>query len=216
LVGEVPVPRGPKHRHLFPHLGRADSRAGRRSRCRTRSHGSADRADDRSGVALFPLRGAAAIARRIDRACGSGSRPFDFDRRLDGRAAPPQGNWQPADRCSGVHRCRSAAMAAPRRARRARAALDCARVETGMKDGTGTLLTLALQFSLLSFLAIGGAITALPEMHRQAVDVYHWMTSTQFTQLVAIAQAAPGPNVLIVTLIGQQVAGIPGALVATV
>jgi chromate transporter len=85
-----------------------------------------------------------------------------------------------------------------------------------MKDGAGTLLTLALQFSLLSFLAIGGAITALPEMHRQAVDVYHWMTSTQFTQLVAIAQAAPGPNVLIVTLIGQQVAGIPGALVATV
>jgi Chromate transport protein ChrA len=79
-----------------------------------------------------------------------------------------------------------------------------------MKDGAGTLLTLALQFSLLSFLAIGGAITALPEMHRQAVDVYHWMTSTQFTQLVAIAQAAPGPNVLIVTLIGQQVAGIPG------
>jgi len=85
-----------------------------------------------------------------------------------------------------------------------------------MKDTSGTLLTLALQFSLLSFLAIGGAITALPEMHRQAVDVYHWMTSTQFTQLVAIAQAAPGPNVLIVTLIGQQVAGIPGALVATV
>jgi chromate transporter len=54
-----------------------------------------------------------------------------------------------------------------------------------MKDSSGTLLTLALQFSLLSFLAIGGAITALPEMHRQAVDVYHWMTSTQFTQLVA-------------------------------
>jgi chromate transporter len=85
-----------------------------------------------------------------------------------------------------------------------------------VKDTGGTLLTLALQFSLLSFLAIGGAITALPEMHRQAVDVYHWMTSTEFAQLVAIAQAAPGPNVLIVTLVGQQVAGIPGALVATV
>jgi len=84
-----------------------------------------------------------------------------------------------------------------------------------MKDETGTLLALALQFSLLSFLAVGGAITALPEMHRQAVDVYHWMSSAQFAQLVAIAQAAPGPNVLIVTLIGQQVAGIPGALVAT-
>ena len=85
-----------------------------------------------------------------------------------------------------------------------------------MKDTGGILLTLALQFSLLSFLAIGGAISALPEMHRQAVDVYQWMTSTQFAQLVAIAQAAPGPNVLIVTLIGQQVAGIPGALIATI
>jgi len=40
-----------------------------------------------------------------------------------------------------------------------------------VKDTGGTLLTLALQFSLLSFLAIGGAISALPEMHRQAVDV---------------------------------------------
>jgi chromate transporter len=107
-------------------------------------------------------------------------------------------------------------MAAAGGAGPARADLDCARLEGGVKDTGGTLLTLALQFSLLSFLAIGGAISALPEMHRQAVDVYQWMTSTQFAQLVAIAQAAPGPNVLIVTLIGQQVAGIPGALIATI
>ncbi|MGZ3409953.1 MAG: chromate transporter [Xanthobacteraceae bacterium] len=84
-----------------------------------------------------------------------------------------------------------------------------------MNDQFNALVTLALHFSLLSFLAIGGAITALPEMHRQAVDVSHWMTSRQFTDLVAIAQAAPGPNVLIVTLIGNHVAGITGALVAT-
>ena len=84
-----------------------------------------------------------------------------------------------------------------------------------MKDQFDTLVTMALHFSLLSFLAIGGAITALPEMHRQAVDVSHWMTSRQFTDLVAIAQAAPGPNVLFVTLIGNHVAGITGALVAT-
>ena len=84
-----------------------------------------------------------------------------------------------------------------------------------MKEGS-TLLVLALQFSLLSFLAVGGAVSALPEMHRQAVEVYGWMSSTQFAQLVAIAQASPGPNVLIVTLIGQQVAGVPGALVATI
>ena len=83
-----------------------------------------------------------------------------------------------------------------------------------MKDDSA-LLTLALHFSLLSFLAIGGAISALPEMHRQAVDVSHWMTDRQFTELVAIAQAAPGPNVLFVTLIGNHVAGVSGALVAT-
>ncbi len=84
-----------------------------------------------------------------------------------------------------------------------------------MKEYFDTLATLALHFSLLSFLAIGGAISALPEMHRQAVDVSHWMTSRQFTDLVAIAQAAPGPNVLFVTLIGNHVAGVGGALVAT-
>jgi len=84
-----------------------------------------------------------------------------------------------------------------------------------LKDDTATLLTLAAHFALLSFLAIGGAISALPEMHRQAVEVSHWMTDRQFVELVAIAQAAPGPNVLIVTLIGNQVAGVAGALVAT-
>lgn len=84
-----------------------------------------------------------------------------------------------------------------------------------MKDQFDTLVTMALHFALLSFLAVGGAITALPEMHRQAVDVSHWMTSRQFTDLVAIAQAAPGPNVLFVTLIGNHVGGVIGALVAT-
>jgi chromate transporter len=84
-----------------------------------------------------------------------------------------------------------------------------------MNDTSGTLTTLALHFTLLSFLAIGGAVTGLPEMHRQAVDVSHWMTSQQFAELVAISQAAPGPNVLVVTLIGFHVAGVAGALVAT-
>jgi chromate transporter len=88
--------------------------------------------------------------------------------------------------------------------------------EAGVNDDWHPLVTIALHFSLLSFLAIGGAITALPEMHRQAVEVSHWMTSRQFADLVAIAQAAPGPNVLFVTLIGYFVAGVPGALVATI
>lgn len=52
-------------------------------------------------------------------------------------------------------------------------------------------------------------------MHRVAVDVHHWMTDKQFANVFAISQMSPGPNVLIVTLIGYSVAGIAGALVAT-
>jgi chromate transporter len=84
-----------------------------------------------------------------------------------------------------------------------------------MKDDVGTLLAMALLFTLLSFLAVGGAISAVPEIHLQAVERYGWMTDRQFADLVAIAQAAPGPNVLFVTLIGYHVAGVTGAIVAT-
>jgi chromate transporter len=76
-----------------------------------------------------------------------------------------------------------------------------------------TLIVLAVQFAILSLFAIGGAMAVVPEMHRQAVDVAHWMTERQFADLFAIGQAAPGPN--IVTLIGFKAAGIPGALTAT-
>jgi chromate transporter len=78
-----------------------------------------------------------------------------------------------------------------------------------------TLLTLGVQFALLSLFAIGGAMAVVPEMHRQAVEVSQWMTERQFADLFAIAQAAPGPNIIVVTLIGYQAAGIAGALVAT-
>jgi chromate transporter len=82
-------------------------------------------------------------------------------------------------------------------------------------DGIGSLLTLAWTFGLMSLFAVGGANAAIPEIHRIAVDVRHWISDTQFTDVFAIAQLSPGPNVLIVTLIGYQVAGILGALVAT-
>ncbi len=52
-------------------------------------------------------------------------------------------------------------------------------------------------------------------MHRFAVEVEHWMTDRQFADLFALAQVTPGPNVIIVTLIGYHVAGVAGALVAT-
>ncbi|MBB4423468.1 hypothetical protein GGD66_002008 [Bradyrhizobium sp. CIR48] len=70
-------------------------------------------------------------------------------------------------------------------------------------------------FGLMSLFAVGGAAAAMAEMHRIAVEVHHWMTDKQFTDAYAIAQLSPGPNVLIVTLIGYAVAGIPGALAAT-
>jgi chromate transporter len=84
-----------------------------------------------------------------------------------------------------------------------------------MRDDSNILLTLAGYFAMLSLFAIGGANAAVPEMHRLVVEVKHWMTDAQFTHLFAIAQVTPGPNVIIVTLIGFQVAGIAGALVTT-
>ena len=79
----------------------------------------------------------------------------------------------------------------------------------------GTLLSLALAFMQLSLLAFGGANSVLPEMQRQVVDVHPWLTAQEFAALFALAQAAPGPNLLVVTLIGWRVAALPGALVAT-
>lgn len=77
------------------------------------------------------------------------------------------------------------------------------------------LITLFLEFAGLSFVAFGGATALLPELHRVTVDHHHWLDDTTFTHLYAIAQAAPGPNVLVATLIGWEVAGLGGALAAT-
>ncbi len=78
-----------------------------------------------------------------------------------------------------------------------------------------TLLTLAALFAKLSLLAVGGVNSTVPEIARQVVAIRHWMTPEQFAQLFAIAQAAPGPNMMIVTLIGGHQAGIAGGIVAT-
>lgn len=70
-------------------------------------------------------------------------------------------------------------------------------------------------FALLSLLAFGGANAVMPEMHRLAVDRHGWMSDAEFADLFALAQAAPGPNAMIVTLIGLRAAGLAGALAAT-
>jgi len=78
------------------------------------------------------------------------------------------------------------------------------------------LLGLFGHFLLLSMLAIGGAIATAPDMHRYVVVQQHWITDSQFTSSVALAQAAPGPNLLFVAVIGWNVAGIIGVLVTMV
>ena len=75
------------------------------------------------------------------------------------------------------------------------------------------LLALFGHFLVLSLLSVGGAITTAPDMHRYLVTQQHWLTDTQFTTSIAIAQAAPGPNVLFVAVMGWNIAGALGALV---
>jgi chromate transporter len=76
------------------------------------------------------------------------------------------------------------------------------------------LFALFSLFATLSLLAVGGANAAIPEIHRVAVNVMHWMNDKQFADMFAIAQMSPGPNVIIVALIGFHVAGLKGAGVA--
>jgi chromate transporter len=70
-------------------------------------------------------------------------------------------------------------------------------------------------FAPLSLVTIGGGQTIIAEIQRQVVDVHAWLTHSQFVADFAISRMAPGPGSLIVTLIGWQVAGFWGALVAT-
>ena len=65
--------------------------------------------------------------------------------------------------------------------------------------------SLFLHFVSLSLLAVGGAITTAPDIHRYLVDEQHWLTHYQFTSSVAIAQGAPGPNVMFIALMGWNV-----------
>jgi len=65
--------------------------------------------------------------------------------------------------------------------------------------------SLFLHFVSLSLLAVGGAITTAPDIHRYLVDETHWLTDMQFTSSIALAQGAPGPNVMFVALMGWNV-----------
>jgi chromate transporter len=63
-------------------------------------------------------------------------------------------------------------------------------------------------------ISVGGMPSVMPEMQRYVVDVKGWLTPTDFMQAFAVGQAAPGPNILIASLVGWKVAGLAGAIVA--
>ena len=80
--------------------------------------------------------------------------------------------------------------------------------------GGDQLIDMALLYMSLSFLCIGGTIPLIPDMHRFFVDTRGLMTTTEFAGYIALAQVAPGPNILYIALFGYHVAGIAGALTA--
>jgi chromate transporter len=75
------------------------------------------------------------------------------------------------------------------------------------------LVHLFLVFTLLSVLAVGGGTAVLPEMQHMTVDTFHWLTDAQFRSIYSIGQVAPGPNMLMVLLIGYHLAGWSGMTV---
>lgn len=75
------------------------------------------------------------------------------------------------------------------------------------------LLDLAAVFSLLSILAVGGGVAVLPEMKDETVHAHAWVTADQFVDIYSLGQMAPGPNMLMVGVIGWRVAGPLGAAV---
>ena len=78
------------------------------------------------------------------------------------------------------------------------------------------LISLLLEFSLISILAFGGMTAVLPELQRRVIDSRAWVDQRTFTDLYSMGYAMPGPNVLVGTLIGFHLAGVAGALLATV
>jgi chromate transporter len=78
------------------------------------------------------------------------------------------------------------------------------------------LTEMFLHFLALWFVAVGGPSTILPGIHRYLVEVQHLLTSAQFAELYTLAQVAPGPNVMYVTLIGWHLAGWKGAAATTI
>ncbi len=83
-------------------------------------------------------------------------------------------------------------------------------------SGASLLAALALRIAGLALIAVGGGNALVPALHEQMVDATHWMTDADFAQAVGLAQVSPGPNMLLMPLIGWRIAGLAGALVTLV
>jgi chromate transporter len=70
---------------------------------------------------------------------------------------------------------------------------------------TADWLMLLAHFASLSLLSIGGAISTVPEIHRTLVHQHQWLLQSQFNASIALGQAAPGPNILFIALLGWNV-----------
>lgn len=77
------------------------------------------------------------------------------------------------------------------------------------------ILKLALTFGALSLVSVGGAPAMMPEIHRLSVEVHPWLTNAEFARDFALSQTAPGPNFLMISLVGWRVAGFAGLMAAT-
>src|SRR5580704_9625040 len=83
-------------------------------------------------------------------------------------------------------------------------------------DFLGTLFRLAVVFAPLSLLSFGGSNSVIADIAHQSVAVQHWTSEREFADFFALSRAAPGPGSMLAALIGWKLAGLTGAVVATV
>ncbi|MBX9741160.1 MAG: chromate transporter [Beijerinckiaceae bacterium] len=84
-----------------------------------------------------------------------------------------------------------------------------------MTQDDAIILKLAMTFGALSLVSVGGAPAMMPEIHRLTVELHGWLTNAEFARDFAISQTAPGPNFMMISLVGWRVAGMVGLLAAT-
>ena len=77
------------------------------------------------------------------------------------------------------------------------------------------LVQMAVVFAVAAVASFGGIAAIIPEIHRQTVEVHHWIDDGAFASAFALSQIAPGPNILLSSMVGWRVAGLSGLVIAT-